>query len=49
MPSKTVNLDTGQLSYIDAYADEHDLNFSEATRELIDSGIEWEERGSDTL
>jgi hypothetical protein len=48
MPTKSINLDTAQLAYIEDYADDHGLSFSAATRELLATGISVEqEAGSE--
>jgi plasmid stability protein len=44
MPTKSINLDTEQLAYIEDYADDHGLSFSAATRELLAAAIAAEEQ-----
>lgn len=47
MPSKSVTLDDSQYKYI--LETMEDEAFSERLREVVDHGIEFEERGSDVL
>lgn len=48
MPSMSVTLDTGQISYIENTSGD-EQSFSDRLREVVDKGIEMEERGSDSL
>lgn len=46
MPSKSINLDTEQLAYIEQTSTEGE-SFSERARELIDKGIQVEDTEKD--
>lgn len=48
VPSKSTTYDDDQYQYILNSMDDEE-SFSERVRELIDKGIEFEERGSDLL